>query len=496
MYKSRLVLTLKSFTPDELKRLGEFLNSPYFNKSKTIVKFYSELRKSFPDFPEEKITREILYRKLFKDKEYNEQVMKNLISDLNKLCRDFLTVEITRADSFENRLNFLRQMILRKTDPVFFSELKHFENELKKTSEISERNFYYLYQLEEAKISFHLERNQQPLVFDKVLRSGEYLIFFFLLHLTKTISNLNVNKQSFNATYETNLPEVFFNNVAMESIINYMKENNVEYAYLAELYYYRVVCNTHPYDEDYYFKFRKLLMESLGKLSRIEVYGLFNALETYCMRKLNAGESKFINELFDVFCKEIDNGFYKYSDSSPVTTMKFRNTYLPALTLKKYEWVENFIDKFSKDLVQPDRDTITRIARAQIEFERGNFEKVLESLADLTSELFYLKIDIRNLTLMSYYELNYTESVLSGIDSYRHFLMGNKSLTDVFRESHLRFINALGSLIQFKEKRKEDKLEELKNKLTVFKSERRIRWLIEKIEYELKMENGKWKMEN
>jgi hypothetical protein len=91
---------------------------------------------------------------------------------------------------------------------------------------------------------------------------------------------------------------------------------------------------------------------------------------------------------------------------------------------------------------------------------------------------------------MSYYELNYTESVLSGIDSYRHFLMGNKSLTDVFRESHLRFINALGALIQFKEKRKEEKLEELKDKLTAYKSERRIRWLIEKIE------NGKLKMEN
>ncbi|MBX7042859.1 MAG: hypothetical protein K1X85_08145 [Ignavibacteria bacterium] len=489
MNKSRLVLTLKSFTPEELKRLGEFLNSPYFNKSKTLVKFYMELKKGYPDFSEEKITKEILYRKLFGEKEYNEQVMKNLISDLNRLCRDFLTVEITRADSFENRLNFLRQMIMRKTDPVFFSELKNFETELKKTSEISERNFYYLYQLEEAKISFHLERNQQPLVFDKVLRSGEYLILFFLLHLTKTISNLNVNKQSFNAIYETNLPDVFFSNIQMEKVIDYMKENKIEYSYLAELYYYRVICNTHPFDEEYYFRFKKLLMESLEKLSRIEVYGLFNALETFCMRKINTGEIKFINELFEIFSKEIDNGFYKYSETSPVTTMKFRNTYLSALTLKKFEWVENFIEQFSKDLVQPDRDAIIRIARAQIEFERGNFEKVLEGLADVSSDLFYLKIDIRNLTLMSYYELNYTESVLSGIDSYRHFLMGNRSLTDVFRESHLRFINALGSLIQIKEKRKAEKLDELILKLNPYRTERRIRWLIEKIEDELRGES-------
>lgn len=489
MNNSRLIQTLKSFTPEELKRLGDFLNSPYFNKSKTLVKFYSELKKSYPDFPADKISKEMLYWKLFGEKEYNEQVIKNLTSDLNRLCKDFLTVEITRADSFENRLNFLRQMILRKTDPVFFSELRNFETELKKTSEISERNFYYLYQLEEAKISFHLERNQQPLVFDKVLRSGEYLILFFLLHLTKTISNLNVNKQSFNATYETNLPDVFFNSIDMEKVIDYMKENEIEYAYLAELYYYRVICNTHPFDEEYYFRFKKLLMVSLGKLSRMETYGLFNALETFCMRKINTGEMKFINELFEIFSKEIDSGFYKYSDSSPVTTMKFRNTYLPALTLKKFEWVENFIDKFGKDLVQPDRDTMVTIARAQIEFEKGNFEKVLESLADLTSELFYLKIDIRNLTLMSYYELGYTESVLSGIDSYRHFLMANKSLTDVFRESHLRFINALGTLIQTKENRKQERFEELNLKLLPYRAERRIRWLIEKIENELQVEN-------
>ncbi len=481
MNKSRLILALRSFTPDEMKRLNEFLHSPYFNKSKSVLKLFAELKKLYPEFPAERTEKRVVYSKMFKDKDYNEQVMKNLISDLNALCREFLVVEFARNDTFESRLYFLQQMIMRKADPVFFSELKNFETELKKSSEISERNFYYLYQLEEAKISFHLERNQQPLVFDKVLRSGEYLVMFFLLHLTKTISNLNVNRQSFNVDYETNLPGKFFDSLGMEEIIRYMKEEKMAYAYLAELYYYRVICNTPPFDESYYFRFRDILYANLQKLSRIEVYGLFNALETFCMRKINSGESRFISELFDVFSKEIEKGFYKFAETSPVTVMKFRNTYLPALTLRKYQWVENFIEKFSKDINPSERDAVVKIARAQLDFEKGEFGRVLERIADLKPDLFYLKIDIRNLTLMAYYELGYVESVISGLDSYRHFIADNKTIPEAFKKIHLRFINAFGSMIKSKERNEQEKLEELRDSLKQYTTEKRIRWLIEKI---------------
>lgn len=83
---------------------------------------------------------------------------------------------------------------------------------------------------------------------------------------------------------------------------------------------------------------------------------------------------------------------------------------------------------------------------------------------------------------MSYYELNYTEPALSMIDSYKHFVNDNKNISDVFRESHLRFINSLQSLILSKEKNQTDKLSLLKEKLTPFKAERRISWIIDKID--------------
>lgn len=483
MNKSKVLILLRSFSKEELKKFRDFLQSPYFNKNKTLLKYFDLLKKDHPVFDMEKLSREKIYHKLFKGKKYNEQVMKNLTSDLNRLCKEFLTTEFSKKDIYENKLNLLKQMILRKADSVFYSELKIFDSELKMISELSEKNFYYLYQLEEAKISFHLERNEQTLVFDKVLKSGEYLILFFLLNLTKTISNLNVNSQSFNVKYDVNLPQEFFNKTSIEEIIEYMKKNEIEFSETAELYFYRIICNTPPFNEKYYFKFKSLVLKNLRSLGRIEVYGLFNALETFCLIKGNSGKSEFINELFEIFNLEIENNFYKYSDSSPVTFMKFRNTYSIALSLKKLDWAEKFIEKYKNDIIESDRENVIKIATAQLEFEKGNFNKVLESIADINADHIYSKVDIRNLTVMSYYELNYTESALSMLDSFKHFINGSRNMSGVFRENHLRFINSLHSLIINKEKKHKGKLVELKEKLLPYKNDRRSSWIISKIDW-------------
>lgn len=481
MNKSKLILLLKTFSAEEIKRFTDFLSSPYYNKNKTIVKYLQFLKKHYPQFRDEKLSKEKVYKHLFPGKAYNEQVMRNLTSDMNMLCKEFLSTEFTRNNLFEHKLGLLLQLIQKKSDSVYKAELNIFEEELRKVSQLSENNFYYLFRLEEAKISYHLEKNEQPLVFDKVMKSGEHLILFFLLNLTKTISNLNVNKQSFNVDYHSNLPQKFFDSISIPDIIKYMKEHGIEFSETAELYFYRVLCNTHPYDENHFYKFKELTLSHLTTLNRTEIYGLFNAMETFCLIKINSGKSEFVKELFDLFNTEIDKGFYKFSDTSPLTYMKFRNTFIAAVSLGKLEWITGFMERFKRDLIDDHRDNIIAIAEAQLDFERGRFENVLEKISQIKTSMVYLKIDLRNLTLMSYYELGYIESVITSIDSYRHFLSVNKSITEVFKNSHLRFLNSLSSLINFKEKGQTDELMMLKEKLLPFRNERRIGWLIDRI---------------
>lgn len=485
MRKSKVILLLKTFSGEETKKFEDILKSPYFNKNKTLIRFYSELRKYYPAFPEDKILKENIYLKIFPGKKFNEQVIKNLYSDLFRLIKVFFELELIGTDKYERKINLLKQLVRRKADQVFLSELKDFENELNVQSDISERKFHYLFLLEELKIAYHLERNEQPKVFDMVMRSGGHLILYFHLHFIKTISNLNVNKQTFSISYDINLPQEYFNNTSYENIIKYMMDNEINYSGIFEMYYLRVKCNTPPFEEDHYFKFKELLLNNLKSLDKTETYGLFIALEAYCLRQLTKGNLKFSNELFDLFRIEIEKKFYKFSESSPVTFMKFRNTYLTALRLHEFDWFENFINDFKNDLIESDRDMVLKIAYAYYSFEKSEFEKTLQLLADLNPPQLFLKLDVKNLTLMSHYELNYMDSVLSQIDSYKHFLTGNNSLFESMRESNSRFLNSLNSLILIKEKGQKDNLRGLRENLKPFIGERRIVWLIEKIEEEL-----------
>ena len=482
MHKSKLILLLKTFSGEENIRFHDFLSSIYFNKNKTLIKFFEILRKEYPHFDSDKILKKNVYLKLFPENEFNEQVLKNLISDLLKLCREFLEIEIYEKDKNEKQLNLLKQLTGRNADPVYFTELKNFEKQLNELSELSEKSFYYLYQLEELKISFHLERNEQPKVIEKVMKSGEFLLLYFHLHLTKIISNLNVNKHTYKVDYKTNLPGEFFDNINFEKVIKYMKEKDISYSEIVEMYYLRVICNSQQFNEKNYFKFKELVIKNLNLLDRVETYGLFNALETFNMKYYSTSNEFFMNELLDIYKTEIENGFYKFSDTSPVTLMKFRNTFNSAVRSGEFEWAENFLDDFQNDVIESDRNNLIKISHAQINFETGDFEKSLELISEINPDHLYLKIDIRNLTLMSYYELNYLDSAISAIDSFKHFISSNKSLSDHFKESNIRFANSLNSLILFKEKDQKEKLADLKIDLIPFKGERRINWLMEKID--------------
>ena len=49
MHKSNLIELLNVFTPKEFKELGEFVNSPFFNKNENVIKLYNYNKKYFPD---------------------------------------------------------------------------------------------------------------------------------------------------------------------------------------------------------------------------------------------------------------------------------------------------------------------------------------------------------------------------------------------------------------------------------------------------------------
>ncbi|MFK7774244.1 MAG: hypothetical protein AB8F94_19000 [Saprospiraceae bacterium] len=92
MHNSKLLKLLKILNATELKRLHQFLKSPFFNKNLHLLKLYQILRVWYPDFNSPKLEREKVFKKLFPDRAYDYQKLLNLMSDFTNLLKQYLQI--------------------------------------------------------------------------------------------------------------------------------------------------------------------------------------------------------------------------------------------------------------------------------------------------------------------------------------------------------------------------------------------------------------------
>ncbi len=110
MEKSSIISVLRTFSSQEIKRFGLYLHSPFFNANTNIVKMYDIIKKNYPDFKNNKLTKEFIFKKLYPKEKYNDERMRFLMSELLRHALDFLKY-INNNSGFEelhSDINFLR----------------------------------------------------------------------------------------------------------------------------------------------------------------------------------------------------------------------------------------------------------------------------------------------------------------------------------------------------------------------------------------------------
>ena len=450
MHKSKSVQLISTFSDDEVRRFSDFLRSPYFNKNTRVAGLFDELKKDFPVFESKSILKEKLYSKLFKGKPYNEQVMKNLNTELFRLLKEFLAHDMLGKNRFEKSISLITNLTARDTIQLFDKETESAENFARENRDAIKDLFQLLNRIEEERLTNVIINNRQSESTIHIMKAGEYLILHFFKNLFRLLINHRINEFSFNASTEVNLMDEFLKNLNIDNILLYMGKNNIENTIYIKLLYLALMCNKHVNDSATYLKFRNLLFGSIDKLTRAESQHLLHLLESIIAQKINAGMLEYYSDLFDTYEYELKHDLYKPNRQQPLTIMKYRNIYLTALKTGKFEWAEKFIHEYRDELQKRDRQSIVDLSMAQLNFEKKDFEATLKYLQKVkTSQIFY-KIDVKILSLMALYELSHYETALSAIDSFRKMLANNKTLTEQYSGKNRNFSAILGQLIKSK----------------------------------------------
>ncbi|NOS85622.1 MAG: hypothetical protein HOP31_10815 [Ignavibacteria bacterium] len=489
MIKHKAFDLLRSLSPDEFRRFGDFVGSPYFNKSKNIITVYEYLYPYYPDFTDSNISKFVLYEKLFKSANYKDSSIRNVLARLINLALEFLVHENLGYDKLSRQNMLLEELNRRKLNDLFLKNLRETESDIKDFKEV---DFDYLlnrYILERNKYNFSIQndkiisKNKVYPQIRKLSDAGVYLSIYYITELIADNINIMVYYEKFNiegkmpATITRILESIDYNTIYSEI------KDNFEFDYLLEIYLALLKSFREMENDEAYFRYKELVNKHINHLSSDEVSFHYSIMLGCCILKgkLIKSPSGFNTELMNLYDEILKHEYYKNKKVEHLPEDLYRDILFLSIRENNLEFVKELIDKYTLKIHSSQRENMYHFSFAFYYFALEKFEKSLEYINKIKLDYFIYKYDVKNLMLKVYFELGYLEEAISMIHSYRELLRKDVFLTESRKVRNRNFIKYLRKLIILKIDNKVNEIENIRVDLQGIAEVRYKRWLISKI---------------
>lgn len=448
MLKSKFIDILKTFRPEELKKFRLFVTSPFHNKNMNAVKLFDLIRKFYPHFDAPLFEKEKLFKKLYPGKKYSDIVMRILLSDLLKLSEEFLAYNSFVSSGINEDKFLLGELQNRKLDTLFTKHLRELKEKFSKAGMIDSHYFYDLFQLEGAKVNFLISRDRQNESGQALLKQSEYLLDFFLFNALNIVQELNEQEEVLNEKFDPNLTKELFRNLDFKEFMKLYRSSNHKYSPIIEIFYLMYLVSEVSGGSEMYDKLFSLVKQNIEQFTYTEQYNLMLGLESSCLSQIQSGGTLTNDRLMEVYEFMLSTGVLSTEGRSMIQANLFRNIFYTAVTLKRYEWAEEFAEKYKEKLLPEQQEDMLNYTKALLNFERENYEEALLYISKVNYRFFVFKYEAKVLMLKLYYELKAYEQALSLIDTFSHFLTKNKKVPEIYRESFMKFLKYVKALIK------------------------------------------------
>lgn len=451
MGKSEIYGLLRVFEAKELKKFSEFLNSPYFNKSRKLIEVFEYVRKFHPLYSDIRLDREAISGSLYPGAEYNDSTIRNLLSDLHKTALEFLAYENFSSTKTDKHRYLLKEISRRNLEDEFEKAIENFEKAAEEG--LDYRYFLAKQEIESGKFNFSYinEKVSKTEMVSANLgyleNSGRNLFFYFLTELASHQVSLII----YNRRYQTDDNDMILKKLAAEFAPDRLMKlipTGDKYYPVLEIYAALVKMYSDTEKEENYFNYKNLLFSNIDILSAGEKAMHIHYLTSYCIGRVRkkAG-SVFNNELFELYEVNLENEYYKDNKSAYLPHELYRSILMHGLSLKKFDWTAAFIHKYSNEVHPHSRHNMLRFGNAYLCYNTGDYTGALKNLVQIEQDFFIYKFDVKNLTLMVYYELGYLEEALSLIKTYHELLRKNRIINPAMKKRYFSFIKFTEKLI-------------------------------------------------
>jgi hypothetical protein len=473
----KLVLLINSFSETELEQFRKFISSPYFNKGRNYLPFLERILLLRNNNDSDEKTR--IISEIRSSLSLSDQTLRNRFSELYKLGEDFLIHNSLSGNKTEKKKILLDKLLEKKLFTLFNINYKETSNYLS-NKKFDTEVYSDLLSLKELHSKYLNEKNKAEHLYNEYYEYSKTSLCYYLLKLFE-IGDEFKQQEIDDKKYSPNYVTDFLKELNVKDMMKKFGSSNALIYKVTAMNYnlYKALENVN--EEKYYFDSYKIFKSIAKELSDSYKVNVFKILINYCIIKLNGGELKYRYELFDLFNNKLDQNLISDLKNNYYIFNPFRDYVYIGLVIKEFEWVENFINKYSSELPADIRREESLLSYSKLDFERKSFRNSLNRLNGLKGSHYLLYLDISRFKLCNFYELKKFEEAILEIDKQKHYLKYHKEIPVNRIAYNSNFLNILKELIKLNTRPGKADTTSIERDLEGYKLISQKEWLKEKI---------------
>ncbi|MBL8016392.1 MAG: hypothetical protein JNK43_03910 [Ignavibacteria bacterium] len=454
MDDSKCIAIMKFLTRDELKELGRFVVSPFFNRLNDVTGLFNILKKYHPEYPAEAVDKRKMFMKLFPGKPYNDSRMRNLISDLGQLTEKFLQQKSWTEENYYKDIIYHSYLLNRGMFSLF--ERSYKKVSLKQPDEEIDTH-YKSYAMEFLLHSYYLYTNRQHKAGENLYKTYDSLAGFYLDTMVRGLYNFKVRK----SMYDYEKPDSLFREFASHFDFNGFRlqtgfADKNEFVFINIQYHFFEMLNGIDF-EDNFNSLLNLLTENEPTLTRQLKYDTYNNLNNILAIMINEEGKDYSGYRLRIIKDTVSkNLYYPYKKHPVMPILIFLTGVNLAIQAGETDYAVYLYENYLPVTLSGSRDSLGNYTLAYIEFSKGNFDKGLELVNKVEYEVVPLRRHVKNLTLLLYYELGHFDSAESLVISYTQYIRRTEGFKGMYGPWYENFLKFYSELLELKVKGQEN----------------------------------------
>ena len=189
--------------------------------------------------------------------------------------------------------------------------------------------------------------------------------------------------------------------------------------------------------KEYFFEYQKLLNP---KEQKDVLLMAVNA----CIRRLNTGEREFAREAFLLYRHGLTHQILL--NDVEISRFDYKNIVSIALMLEEYDWVEDFIGKYTPLLSPEFRDSYSEFSTARLHFARGRYREAMKLINQIEYDDMFFNLSAKMMQLKILYEEVEISDLERLLHTFERFLQ-RKAVMGYHRQVYRNIIQLVRKMI-------------------------------------------------